>query len=198
MITVAVTNVREKSRPILEFIQEIADQNNIHVRKISPTHKLTYKNHQKMVFKEYMRWMEVEENVDLLLVELSKEALEKSLHEQVQFHICVLGQSSARNREHMIRRIASDYYVIPDRCNIDRKECITYGWGNSADISASSAQTNIEGQLEIQCCIQSTICSLQGEVYGPKEFGVKCKQQRVENTLAGIATLLLYGIQIGQ
>ncbi|MGL4738389.1 MAG: hypothetical protein ACRCW2_13140 [Cellulosilyticaceae bacterium] len=196
MITVAVTNVREKSRPILEFIQEIADQNHIHTKWISPNHRFTYKNHQKLVFKEYIRWMEAEENVDILLVELSKDALDRCLHEQVEFHICVVGEE--RPRERLAKRITSRYYVMPETCRKGKKSGITYGWGKEADLSASSAQTNIEGNLEMQCCIQNTIQSLSGEIYIPKEFGIECKKQNVESTLAGIATLLLYGIPVGQ
>lgn len=198
MITVAVTNVREKSRPILEYIQEIADQNHIHTKWISPSHRFTYKNHQKLVFKEYIRWMEAQQDIDILLVELSKEALDRCLHEQVEFHICVVGDHRVRAGERLAKRITSRYYVMPETCHKGSKNGITYGWGKEADLSASSAQTNIEGNLEMQCCIQNTIQSLNGKIYIPKEFGIKCKEQRVESTLAGIATMLLYGIQIGQ
>lgn len=197
MITVAVTNVREKSRPILEFIQEIADQNHIHTKWISPHHRFTYKNHQRLAFKEYMRWIEVQEQVDMLLVELNKDALEHCLHEQVTFNICVVGDEGQRSRERLAQRILSHHYVMPETAYRGKKSCITYGWGKQADLSASSAQTNIEGNLEMQCCIQNTIQSLSGKIYIPKEFGIKCREQKVESTLAGMATMLLYGIQVG-
>lgn len=206
MITIAVANVLESSEQAMKFIYNTSLKQGVKTLSISPKDNIIYKNNKRIRLKEYISELERSKDVDLLLMELNKEALQKAIYENIKFDIAVLfdpkidskntiGYKTYLSRK-ILRNIKSNFYIIPDTYKFKRAEYITYGWSNAADISASSAERSIEGDMNIQCCIQNSIPSFNGEIDMPREFCIQSRGDSVEGMLAGVATMLLYGINI--
>lgn len=206
MITIAVANVLESSQQTVEFIYNTSLKQGIKALSISPKDNIIYKNNKRIRLKEYINQLKHSNTIDLLLMQLNKEGLQKAIYENIKFDIAVLFATRNHNKKmishkaylnrRLLQSIQSDFYIIPDTYRFKKEECITYGWSKAADISASSAQRSIEGDMNIQCCIQNIIPSFQGEVDIPREFGINAQSDNVEGMLAGVATMLLYGIDI--
>lgn len=206
MITIAVANVLESSEQTVEFIYDTSLKEGIKALGISPKDNIIYKNNKRIRLKEYINELKQSKTIDLLLLELNKEGLQKAIYENIKFDIAVLFSPKKHNKKMMnnkayfnrkiLQGIQSDFYIIPDTYQFKRSEYITYGWSKAADISASSAQKNLEGDMNIQCCIQNRMPSFKGEVGTPREFCIHSEGDDVEGMLAGVATMLLYGINI--
>lgn len=206
MITIAVANVLESSEQAVKFIQDMSLKQGIKTWSISPKDTILYKNNKKIRLKEYMDELAKEEAIDMLIMQLNKEALAKQVYENINFDIAVLFNANVHNKRmaynkaylsrKLMKDIQSSYYIIPETCKCQSEGHITYGWGQSANISASSAQKSLEGETSVQCCIQTMLPSFKGGMRIPREFCVQSHLDNVEGMLAGIATMLLYGINI--
>lgn len=203
MITIAVANVLESSEQAIQLIYDISKKRGIKVLSISPKDKILYKNNKKIRLKEYIDNVK---GIDLLVMNLDKRAIEKQIYENIKFDIAVLFENKYKTKrleyltEHLnqkvLKKIHSDFYIIPDSYKCTKTECITYGWSQSADLSASSAQQGAEGDTNLQCCIQNLLPSFLGNISIPREFNIQSNLNNIEGMLAGIATMLLYGINI--
>ena len=209
MITVAVANVIESSQQALEFIYNITKTKGLKVQSISPETNILYLHNKRLPLKQYVETVEKEKDCDLLVIELSKKAMEKQLYENLKVHIAVFfdteGSVDKKGKirhihvtPHMVRGIHSCYYVLPEKFKNRIAKSITYGWSKDAHLSATSAQRNVDGNLEVQCYIGDTINTINGTTLPLKEFGVASPLQNIEGVLAGIATLIIYGIDLGE
>lgn len=206
MVTVAIANVLESSKQALEFIYETSKTNGLKLQRISPKQSVLYVHNKKVPLKHYIEEIEKENTCDLLIVELSKEAMRKQLYEHLDFNIAVLfeayEQKQKNKRIHvsqqLIRHMKAKYYVLPDRYKNRMAQSITYGWSKGAHISATSAQTTVDGQMELQCCVGQTISTMKGDTVPLKEFGIASTCHSIEGILAGVATLVLYGIDLDE
>ncbi|MGL6174394.1 MAG: hypothetical protein ACRC1P_07270 [Cellulosilyticaceae bacterium] len=203
MITIAVANVLESSEQAIQFIYDMSKKRGIKILSISPKDKILYKNNKKIRLKEYINNVK---GIDLLVMNLDKKAIENQIYENIKFDITVLFDNKyKKNRieyltEHLnqklLKKINSDFYIIPDSYKSKKTEYITYGWSQSAHLSASSAQQGAEGDTNLQCCIQNILPSFLGNITIPREFNIQSNLNNIEGMLAGIATMLLYGINI--
>lgn len=208
MLTVAVANVEDSSEQALQFIEETSFKKGIKTCSIAPIDTTIYKKNKKIHLKQYVEQISKGNNIDLLIVQLNKAALEKQIYGNIEFDIAVLFNSMTHNKRldyksaHLSHKymhdIKASYYIIPETCKHHTQGYITYGWGKQADITASSVETNLEGGVSLQCCIQNIIPSLKGDIKVPSEFCVDSRLDNVEGMLAGVATMLLYGINVEQ
>ena len=208
MLTVAVANVLGSSEQALQFIEETSFKRGIKTCSIAPVDTTIYNKNKKIHLKQYVEQISKRNNIDLLIVQLNRVALEKQIYGNMEFDIAVLFDSMTYNKRldyksaHLshkyMNNIKANYYIIPETCKHHSEGYITYGWGKQADITASSVEKNIEGGLSLQCCIQNIIPSLKGDIKVPSEFNVDSSLDNVEGMLAGVATMLLYGINIEQ
>lgn len=206
MITIAITNMLESSEQAMRLIDEISYKKGLKTLSISPTDKVIYKHNKKIRLKEYIDTIKNTKEIDLLLMSLNRKALENEIYQNMQFDIAVLFDTKVHNKRigcqkaylahRLMQNIHSNFYVIPDHYQYKREEYITYGWSKEAHISASSAQKNIEGDTSLQCCIQNYLPSFKGNMSIPREFCIHSQLDDIEGILAGVATMLLYGINI--
>lgn len=206
MITIAVTNVLESSEQAMRLIQELSQKRGIRTLSISPKNKIIYMNSKKVRLKEYIDSIKISKDIDLLLMDLSRCALEKQIYQNINFDIAVLFDSKTTDKKvsyhrsylthRLMKSIQSDFYIVPDTYKSEQGKYITYGWSKKAHISASSAQKNLEGDTNLQCCIQNYMPSFKGNISIPREFCIHSQLDDVEGMLAGIATMLLYGINL--
>lgn len=203
MITIAIANVLESSEQAIQLIYDISKKRGIKVLSISPKDKILYKNNRKIRLKEYINNVK---GIDLLVMNLDKNAIEKQIYENIKFDIAVLFENKYKTKrleyvgEHLnqrvLKKINSNFYIIPDSCRCNKTKYITYGWSQLAHVSASSVQQGVQGDTNLQCCIQNILPSFLGNISTPREFGIQSNLSNVEGMLAGIATMLLYGINI--
>lgn len=204
MITIGVDNTLKAGSETLQYIYHFALKEGIHVHHIAPKDSTVYKFNKIMPLKDYYHYLEEKEKAELLLIELNKKGIETNIYKNLGFNIIVLFDEKLGDEKseykirkyHLVEKLKSKYYILPDTYKIKNKGCITYGWSQEADISVSSAEKTIEGLTEIQCCIQTCIPSLKGPITMPVEFPVKTTINNVDSVLAGVATMLLYGFKI--
>lgn len=194
MITVAIPNISEMSEKMIQFIFQVSTQAGLQVEVFMPTKHTIYKKHKRISLKRYIDLMEKKNQLDLLIIKLTKQTLEKGFYQHVPFHIVVLPSKetgSEMNRKasvrlNTIKRMQSGYYVLPKERDAFITNSVTYGWHKEADVSASSAQVEVDGGMQIQCCM------------GGKEFSVNSKVNNPQSILAGIAILRLYGVDLSE
>lgn len=206
MITVAVANVLESSEKALQFIYQTSKNRGLKVESISPQTSTVYKKNKRIPLKHYMEQLSQTKKLDLLIVELTKEALERQIYEHVDFNIVVLFDGKTGEKRNFLNRgcithtmlnhFKSNYYILPSRYKDKVHSSITYGWSKEADVSASSAESMADGKLQMQCCIHQSLPSLNGKMNILKEFGIQSNVNDIDGLLAGIATMIIYGIEL--
>ncbi|MGL5675022.1 MAG: hypothetical protein ACRDDX_01260 [Cellulosilyticaceae bacterium] len=206
MITLALTNVLDSSRQALQFIYQTTQTKGLKVHCISPENNILYMHNKRLPLRHYIQELEKENACDLLIVDLSKEAMRKQLYEHLKFHVVILFEAYEKKnkvkRVHVTQQVLShmhtNYYILPDKYRHSDKTVITYGWSKDAHISATSAQKTADGYMEMQCCIGQSIATIDGQTIPLKEFGVASSLDSIDGVLAGVAALVLYGIDLGQ
>ncbi|MEF9959869.1 MAG: hypothetical protein RR448_02300 [Niameybacter sp.] len=202
MITLAVNSGNESSRNALQLIYNQSRQNGMHTIHIKPQDTSVYFNHKKISLRSYIEHLQKREAPDLLIVELTKEALEKAVYDQLRFNVAlffdkpstkhILSKNGIYTR--LFKLIRASYYIIPESYHHKDQRYITYGWSEAANISASSAELQVNGSLSVQCCVNPTTSA--SEIKSMREFTVEVPFNDVEATLASVATMLIYGIKI--
>lgn len=202
MITLAINSCTESSRNALQLIYNQSKQNGIKIVHIKPQENSIYYNNKRIPLKNYIDTLKTKEQADLLVVELTKEGIDSSIYEQIRFNLALFFQKSKYPLSkddistRLFKLIQAHYYIIPETYHKRQKEFITYGWSEQANISASSAELQIDGSLSLQCCIKpSTVINVDG-LNTLREFGIEVPFNDVDGALAGIATMILYGIEI--
>lgn len=206
MITVAVNNTLSSSKYALQFIHDKSLYNGLKLAHITPNETVMYYNNKKIPLRSYIEQIKAHKHPDLLIVELSKEAMEKAIYENIKFNIALLFENNSCDKKHLLNRgvlsskllnmIKANYYIIPETYHKKNQKYITYGWSNGASVSATSAELQVDGSLNVQCCIKPCMPTLEGQATTLREFGVEVPFNNVEATLAAVATLIIYGIQI--
>lgn len=206
MITVAVANILESSHQALEFIYETSKMKGLKVQSISPENNIVYLHNKRVPLKQYLEVVEREKHYDLLIIELSKEAMKNQVYVNLDLNIVVLFDYEGYKKksklkrlhvtQHLLQGIKSHYYVLPDKYKHKIPRSITYGWSKNAHISATSAQKTVDGQMEMQCCIGEDISAINGQIIPLKEFGIESTLDSIEGVLAGVATLVIYGLDL--
>lgn len=205
MITIGIDNTLELGSEAVEYIHSFALKRGIHVHHIAPKESTIYRLNRVFALKDYYHYLEEEGKTDILIIELNKRGIETNIYKNLGFNIIVLfdekveeekGEHKIIKKYDLVEKLKSKYYVLPDTYKIKTKGCITYGWSQEADISVSSAEKTVEGLTELQCCIQTCIPSIKGSITMPVEFPVKANINNVDSVLAGVATILLYGLNI--
>ena len=202
MITLAINSCTESSKNALQLIYDQSKQNGIKIMHIKPQETSVYYNNKRIPLKNYIDTLKVKEQPDLLVVELTKEGINNSIYEQIRFNLALflqkpnypLSKNSLYTR--LFNLIQAHYYIIPETYHKRRKEYITYGWSEMANISASSVEQQIDGSLSLQCCIKPSATINVDALNTLREFAVEVPFNDVEAALAGIATMTLYGIEI--
>lgn len=206
MITVAINNNLESSKYVLELIYNRSFCNGLKLSHIVPSKTVMYHNNKKIPLRTYIEQIKTKKNPDLLIVELTKEAMEKSVYENIKFNIALLFENASYNKKHMMGKdilhnkslemIKANYYIVPEAYHKKDHQYITYGWSKEANISASSAELQVDGTLSVQCCIKPSMPTFKGDVNLLREFGIEVPFNDVDATLAAVATLIIYGLQI--
>lgn len=203
MVTVAVANSCEHKQQALQYIQDTSIRQGIKTLSIAPSQGTLYKNNKKVRLKKYISSLEQENELGLLMVQVTREALYRGAYEGINFDIALVCETyqAIKNLDKknyippkFIKKLHSNYYVIPDRYSWEKEKHITYGWSKNANVSASSVQENAEGIMSMQCCIQRLECFKGSELIGPKEVCIEHISHDVLGVLGGIATMVLYNI----
>ncbi|MBP3910779.1 MAG: hypothetical protein J6D39_04565 [Niameybacter sp.] len=208
MITVAVNNNLASSKYALQLIQNASIYNGLKLAHIAPNETVVYYNNKKIPLRDYIEQIKLHKHPDLLIVELSKEAMEKAIYENIKFNIALFFEDTSYDRKYLFNRgvlpskllnmIKANYYIIPESYHKKNKKYITYGWSDDASVSATSAEIQIDGSLNVQCCIKSCMPTLEGAATTLREFGIEVPFNDVEATLAAVATLIIYGIRLNE
>ena len=203
MITIGVDNTSDMGKDTLDFIYDIAQKQGIKMHHITANKPMIYKNNKILSIKNYVDYLNKEQGIDLLLIELNKNNIEQELCRSIYFDIIVLfdcllsdkhpGGHKVYFEQKVLKQFRSKLYLIPDTYNIKGKSCITYGWHKDADISLSSAEEDLDGIKKIQCYIQTCLLTKQGTYISQAEFPVCGKARYTEELLAGAAVFILYG-----
>jgi len=203
MIIIGVDNTLDMGKDTMDYIYAVSKKNAIKMQHIAPHKPFFYKNNKILSIKNYIDCLDKEGQVDLLLIEFKKSSIENDIYRHICFDIIVLFDYFLAEKPYINHKIWFEHkilkhfkckcYLIPDTYNFKGKECVTYGWHKDADISLSSAETDLEGMTKIQCCIQTCMPTKKGTFTAPVEFPVCGKTRYTEELLAGAAVFILYG-----
>lgn len=206
MITIAINNDMESSKYVLELIYNRSVCNGLKLSHIMPSETVMYHKSKKIPLRTYIEQIKEKKNPDLLIVELTKEAMEKAVYENIKFNIALLFENALCGKKSItskgilhnksLEMIKAHYYIVPETYHKKDPHYITYGWSKEASISASSAELQADGNLSVQCCIRPSMPTFKGDLNILREFGVEAPFNDVEATLAAMATLIIYGLQI--
>lgn len=202
MITLAINGCTESGKNALQLIYNQGKQNGMKIVHMKPQAYSIYYNNKRMALKNYINKLKEKEQIDLLVIELTKEGVEHNIYEHIQFNFAMFFPKakypSTKNNlsTHLFKLVQAHYYIIPETYPKRKKEFITYGWSEEANISASSAEVQVDGSLSLQCCVNpSHLMCIKG-LNTLREFAIEVPFNDVDGALAGIATMILYGLEI--
>ena len=204
MITLAVNSCAESSKKAVQLIYDQSMQKGLKLLHIKPQDTSVYFNNKRIPLRNYINTLQDKEAPDLLVVELTKEGIEKAIYEKIKFNVAlffdkpltkhILSKNGIYTR--LFKLIQATYYIIPETYHHKNQKYITYGWSEAANISASSAELQVDGSLSLQCCVNPSEVIPEGTLDVLREFTVEVPFNNVEAALAGIATMMIYGIEI--
>ena len=209
MITIGIADSMIAQTEVADHLKNIYSEAGARVEVIlHPFNRLYYKNRQ-IGFRKYYKVLK-DKYTDILIVKLTREGILNNVYKKIPLDVVIVtsdaltdtkGNNSKLYGHKIINSIGNySYTIIPaafeNKANLgkNKRQLITYGMGRNAMVSASSIDIDVEGYHLLQCCIKSAIETFQGKVIDEQEFAIKVAQKDVDITLAGIATLLIYGI----
>lgn len=206
-MTAILVNGYESSHQTVAFIQEKIKAQGLRIQCISPKSSIIYKANKKYSLKHYIQKVKHEKKYDFLIVYVSKNILKKTKDHSFNIDVTIIvdevyekNKTKQKLAQVTAKKLCSNkndcYYVLPEQYQCTSLKAVTYGWSNQAHLSASSVQTHSDGGLKIQCCIGKEVCTLDGTHLPLKEFGISSSLTSIQSILAGVATLLLYGVDL--
>lgn len=194
MIIVGVDNTLDQAKETIHLLTEISQKNQKKIFHLAPTQGILKTEKKSIAIGQYIQFLEQQGEVEILLIEIKKESLLAIFSQSIHFDVLVLFEDGMNEKRKKVKQLKSTYYIVPYIYAQKIKGCVTYGWDKEADISVSSSEKDVLGNIKVQCCVQTCLPTLQGGFIIPTEFPVVTKIQEVPNLLAAIAVLLIIGI----
>lgn len=209
MVTIGIANAKGPKAEVAAHLQDIYEAKGAKVEVIlRPDHHLYYKN-KRVSFNKYQQILK-ENYTDILIVMLNKEDFLKDQDENIPLDMMVvmsnvlteINKSSAkRYRCKILNKMRQHSCIVlplglEEQVLNHRSQFITYGLGRNAVVSASSVEVGVEGSYLLQCCVKEAIETVRGEIVEEQEFPITSGSEDIDMTLASVATLLLYGMEI--
>ena len=207
MVIIGVENVDEDHSSVIEFFKQWAQKDSGEILVIAPNNTICHKLNKKMSLREYCKCLTKNKQVGILIIEITKEGLEKNIYKQIVFDMVVFlngsknkqktigkGNRIAKNK---LKLIKAKYIIVPESWGLNQQGYITYGWSQAANISISSAEKNVNGGLSVQCSLETCIPSLKKTILLPGEFSIETTDKNIEYLMAGVAMTIVYGHDLG-
>ena len=209
MMTIGIANAKVPKMEIANHLRDIYKEVGARVEVILYPHDHIYYKNKRISFKKYYHILK-ENHMDILIVMLSKEDLLKDKDEKIPLDMMVVmsdvlteidKEHSKRYKCKIVNKIRQQACTIlplglEGKVENHPNQFITYGLGRNAVISASSVEMDVEGSYLLQCCVKDAIETVGGKTVEEQEFSIKAPSEDIDMALAGVATLLLYGMEI--
>lgn len=197
MIIIGMDNTLERAADTILFIMNAIKGQGLKCEHIAPRNQVFYKKNKLLSITQYIKELEKKDEVDLVIIEVTKEGIGTGFYKHIYFNSFVLFEKENKRRirgywgEKIKNDLKYDYLVIPDTYVLIDNRSITYGWGRDAHVSLTSSEKGPEGALCIQCLLQHKFGDVN-ELSIPGEFPICGRVKREESLLAAITILLLF------